>query len=178
MDVGPLQGSPISYPDDNSNSSQLAANTHYQRKICTITQDYLFHLMDTMFFSQQQLFTSKQASSQKNPLKFLCDFAHSILGKETGNFLERHLLMHPKYKDVWSQSFRKDIRWKTTAFLTKQQIPPMQRHHIRTNHLRVPFQKGRPLPYPHHDGWELNQLPQWTYSLSNLCSTVSSQLPM
>jgi hypothetical protein len=37
---------------------------------------------------------------------------------------------------------------------------PMQRHHIRTNRLRVPLQKERPIPYPYHNGWELNQLPR------------------
>ena len=34
-----------------------------------------------------------------------------------------------------------------------------QRHHIRTNRLRVPLQKERPIPYPYHNGWKLNQLP-------------------
>jgi hypothetical protein len=68
MDVGTLRGTPIIYSEDNSNSSRPAANTRYQRKVRTITQDYLFHLMDTSFLPGQQLFTSKQASSWKYPL--------------------------------------------------------------------------------------------------------------
>ncbi len=134
VDLGTLRGTPISYPDNNSNSTQPAANTRYQRKVRTITQDYLFHLMDSPFIPQQ--FTSKQASSRKYPLKFLCDFACLVLDVKTGNLLEyRHLLKHPKYKDVWSQSFRKEIRClamatKTIAFLTKQQIPQSRRRDI------------------------------------------------
>jgi hypothetical protein len=91
MDVGALRGTPISYPEDNSKSSWPAANTRYQRKVQTITQDYLFHLMDTSFLPQQQLFASKQASSRKYPLQFLCDFAYWVLDDETGDLLEyRH----------------------------------------------------------------------------------------
>jgi hypothetical protein len=52
-----------------------------------------------------------------------------VLDNETGDLLEyQHLLKHPKYKEVWSQSFGKEIRClatatETIAFLTKQQIP-------------------------------------------------------
>jgi hypothetical protein len=85
--------------------------------------------MDTLFLPQQQLFASKQASSQKYALQFLCDFTYSVLDDKTGDLLEyRHLLKHPKYKDVWSQSFGKEIQRlattnKAIAFLTKQEIP-------------------------------------------------------
>jgi hypothetical protein len=94
MNVGTLRGTPIIYPEDNSNSSRPAANTRYQRKVRTITQDYLFHLMDTSFLPGQQLFASKQASSRKYPLQFLCDFTYLVLDDKTGDLLEyRHLLM-------------------------------------------------------------------------------------
>ena len=53
MDVGTPQGTPVSYPEDNSTSSQPADNTRHQRKVRTITQDYLFHLMDTSFLPGQ-----------------------------------------------------------------------------------------------------------------------------
>ncbi len=129
VDIGALRQTPISPPEDNSTSARPADNTRYQRKVRTITQDYLFHLMDTLYLPNQ-LFTAKQASSRKYPLQFLCDFAYSILDdKTTGDLLEyRHLLKHPKYKDVWSQSFGKEIRrlatiTETIAFVTKQQIP-------------------------------------------------------
>jgi hypothetical protein len=83
VDLGTLQGMPISNPDNASNSARPAANTRYQRKVCTITQDYLFHLMDSPFLPQQ--FTSKQASACKYPLKFICDFAYLVLDNKTGN---------------------------------------------------------------------------------------------
>ncbi len=83
--------------------------------------------MDSPCLPQQ--FTSKQANACKYLLQFLCDFAYLVLDDETGNLLEYwHLLKHPKYKDVWSQSFGKEIQrlataTETIAFLTKQQIP-------------------------------------------------------
>ena len=110
MDIGTLQGTPITNPGDNPNSSQQSANTRYQCKVQTITQEYLFHLMDMSFLPQQQFFTNKQASSRNYPLQFLCDFAYLVIDDETGDLLEyRCLLKHPKYKDVWSQSFGKEI---------------------------------------------------------------------
>jgi hypothetical protein len=39
LEEGTLQGTPISYPNDNSNSVHPADNTRYQRKVRTITQD-------------------------------------------------------------------------------------------------------------------------------------------
>jgi hypothetical protein len=69
VDLGTLRGTPISNPDDDSNSARPAANTRYQRKDRTITQDYLFHLMYSPFLPQQ--FTSKQASACKYPLQLL-----------------------------------------------------------------------------------------------------------
>jgi hypothetical protein len=73
VDIGSLRTTPISYPDNNSTSARPTDNTRYQLKVCTITQDYLFHLMDTPYLPKQ-LFTAKQASSRKYPLQFLCDF--------------------------------------------------------------------------------------------------------
>ncbi len=86
--------------------------------------------MDSPFLPQQ--FTSKQASARKYPLQFLCDFVYLVLDDKTGDLLEYwHLLKHPKYKDMWSQSFGKETRrlamvTKTIAFVTKQQIPQSQ----------------------------------------------------
>ena len=124
IDIGSPRGTPTHNSDDNCNSDRPADNTRYQRTVRTITQDYLYHLMDTPFLPKQ-LFTAKQASSRKYPLQLVCDFAYSVLDDETGDLLEyRHLLKHPKYKDVWSQSFGKEIRrlatiMETIAFVTK-----------------------------------------------------------
>jgi hypothetical protein len=57
-----------------------------------------------------QPFITRQAALQKFPLQFLCNFASAVVNNETGDLLEyRHLLKHPKYKDVWSKSFGKEI---------------------------------------------------------------------
>ena len=59
---------------------------------------------------QTQPFTNKMAASRKFPPQFLCNFASAVLDDETGDLLKyRHLLKHPKYKDVWSNSFGKEI---------------------------------------------------------------------
>ncbi len=109
------------------NNSSPAANTCLQLKVRTITQDYLFQLMDTP--ELPRLFTNQQAVSCRYPLQFLCDFANAVLDDETGNLLEyQHLLKHPKHKEVLSKLFGKEIRrlettTKTIAFMDKQQIP-------------------------------------------------------
>jgi hypothetical protein len=78
-------------------------------------------------------FTSRQAASQRYPLQFLCDLAYVILDDKTGNLLEyRHLMKHPKYKDVWTKSFSKEIvRLATTTetifFVNKTEIPKERR---------------------------------------------------
>ena len=77
----------------------------------------------------QAPFTPAQAALRKYPLQFLCDFAYAVLDDDTGDLLEyRHLIKHPKYKDTWSQSFRKEIRrlattTETIFFINKQEIP-------------------------------------------------------
>ncbi len=76
-----------------------------------------------------QHFTTGQAKLRKFPLQFLCNFTSAVLNNETGDLLECcHLLKHPKYKDVWSKLFGKEIQClatttKTIAFMAKQDIP-------------------------------------------------------
>jgi hypothetical protein len=76
-----------------------------------------------------QPFTTRQAALRKFLLQFLCNFASAVLNNETGDLLEYcHLLKHPKYKDVWSKLFGKEIghlatTTKTIAFMSKQDIP-------------------------------------------------------
>ncbi len=57
VDLGILNGTPLVLKDDDDAPS---ANTWLQRKKRTITQDYLFHMMDITF--QTQPFTNKQAA--------------------------------------------------------------------------------------------------------------------
>jgi len=74
-------------------------------------------------------FTTRQVASRKFPLKFLCDLAYAVLDDETGDLLEyNHLMKHSKYKDVWTKSFRTEIRRLATTtkiifFVQKEDIP-------------------------------------------------------
>ncbi len=90
--------------DDNDHSSPASK----QQKVRTITQDYLFHMMDIPGLTKP--FSNQQAAACKYPLQFLCDFASAVLNDKTGDLLEYcHLLKHLKYKDIWSKSFGTEI---------------------------------------------------------------------
>ena len=110
IDVGMLQGTPvISQDDDNIIHSTPSANTRYQCQVRTLTQDYLYHMMDIPGITKP--FTNQQATARRYPLSFIRDFASAVHDEETGDLLEyRHLLKHPKYKDIWSKSFGTEIR--------------------------------------------------------------------
>ncbi len=77
----------------------------------------------------QSTFTPAQTAACKYSIQFLCNFAYAILDKDTGDLLEYcHLIKHPKYRNTWSQSFRKEIRQlatttETIIFINKHQIP-------------------------------------------------------
>jgi len=66
-------------------------------------------------------------------MQFLCDLAYAVLDDKTGDLLEyRHHMKHPKYKDIWTKSFSKEIvRLATTTetifFVNKSQIPEERR---------------------------------------------------
>jgi hypothetical protein len=97
-----------------------------------------------------------QAASQTYPLQFLCDFANAVLDDETGNLLEyRHLLKHPKYKEVWSKSFGKK-NWhlatttKTIAFMEKQQIPQARCKDITYGQIICVYRLEKKDPYRMH----------------------------
>jgi hypothetical protein len=106
IDVGIINGRiPLVSQDDNNGP---AANTPIQWQRQTITQDYLFSMLDIPGITKP--FTNRQASLRKFPLQFLCDFAYAVLDDKTGNLLEYcHLLKHPKCKDVWSKLFGTEI---------------------------------------------------------------------
>jgi hypothetical protein len=107
-DVGRPRQTPVVSQEDNKSVSPPSANTHHQHRGRTITEDFLFHMIDVP--TSTQPFTNQQAASCKFPLQFLCNFASAVLDNKTGDLLEYpHLFKHPKYKDVWSKSFGKEI---------------------------------------------------------------------
>jgi hypothetical protein len=109
FDMGNLQGTLVILQDeDNNKQSSPTSNTPQQQKVRTITQDYLFHMIDIPGLTK--LFSNQQAAARKYPLQFLCDFVSAVLDDKTGNLLKyRHLLKHLKYKDIWSKSFGTEI---------------------------------------------------------------------
>jgi hypothetical protein len=107
-DVGQPWQTPVVSQDNYKSVSPSSTNTRHQRRGRTITEDFLFHMMDVLTLTQP--FNTQQAALRKFPLQFLCNFASTALDDETGDLLEYfHLLKHPKYKDVWSKSFGKKI---------------------------------------------------------------------
>ncbi len=75
------------------------------------------------------------------------------LRDKTGDLLEyRHLLKHPKYKDVWSQSFGKEIRrlatvTETIVFVTKQQIPGYRHRDITYGRIVCAYRSEKKDPH-------------------------------
>ncbi len=136
----PLPTLEVTYPDLNlemprggpvisQDNNPPAAHTRQQQRVQMLTQDVLFHMMDVQPEGLPQPFKPRQAARGNYPFQFLCNFTYAVLGDKTGDLLEyHHLLKHPKYKNVWSQSFGKEIGrlatvTNTIAFLTKQEIP-------------------------------------------------------
>jgi hypothetical protein len=114
--------------EDDTIRAHPAANTCQQRKGQTITQDYLFHMMDIPGLTKP--FSNQQAASRKYPLQFLCNFASVVLDNKTSDLLEYcHLLRHPMYRNIWSKWFGMEIRWlatttETIAFMSKKNDRP------------------------------------------------------
>jgi hypothetical protein len=152
VDVGNLQGTPVILQDEEDNKhSSPASNTCQQRKVRTITQDYLFHMMDIPGLTKP--FSNQQAAARKYPLQFLCDFASAVLDDKTGNLLKyRHLLKHPKYKVIWSKLFGTEIRrlattTKTIAFMSKDMIPQNRRKDITYGRIVCNYPSEKKDPY-------------------------------
>ena len=116
---------------DEYHESTPASNTRQQRETRTLTQDYILQCMEIPGYKAP--FTPQQAAARKYPLQFLCDLAYAVMDDETGDLLEyRHLMKHPKYKDVWTKSFSKEIvrlatTTETIVFIKKDDIPNTRR---------------------------------------------------
>ncbi len=98
-------------------------------------------------------FSNQQAAACKYPLQFFCDFAFAVLDGETGNLLEyRHLLKHPKYKDIWSKLFGTEIQrlattTKTIAFMSKDMIPQNRCNDITYGRIVCNYRSKKKDPY-------------------------------
>ena len=82
--------------------------TRQQSKIINgnITKDVMLMVMEMNSWQP----SAKQMSTRKFPLQLLCEFANAIMDEETGDMLEyRHLVKIPKYQDILSKAFGKEI---------------------------------------------------------------------
>jgi len=152
IDVGTLRGTPvISQDDDDSTYATPSANTRFQCQIRTLTQDYLYHMMDVPGITMP--FTNQQAATRRYPVAFIRDFASAVLDEETGNLLEyHHLLKHPKYKVIWSKSFGTEIRrlattTETIAFMSKEMIPQNRHKDITYGRIVCTHRSEKTDPY-------------------------------
>ena len=146
-DIGLLQGTPIISQDKDDDTSHPASNTCQQRKIRTLTQDYMLHMMEIPSYTAP--FSPRQAASRTFPLQFLCDLAYAVLDDDTGDLLEyRHLIKHPKYKDTWSNSFGKEIRrlattTETIFFINKTDIPQDRKSDVTYGRIVCVYREGK-----------------------------------
>ena len=146
-DIGLLRGTPIISQDEDDDTSHPASNTRQQRKIRTLTQDYMLHMMEIPGYTAP--FSPRQAASRTFPLQFLCDLAYAVLDDDTGNLLEyRHLIKHPKYKDTWSNSFGKEIRrlattTETIFFINKTDIPQDRKSDVTYGRIVCVYREGK-----------------------------------
>jgi hypothetical protein len=143
IDIGNMSRIGVITQDDDNAQATPAANTRQQHRARTITQECAYSMIDLPIAGPvpvntmaPQKCTTKQASARQYPLAFMCEWVQAVLDNETGDLLEyRQLIKNPKYKEVWSKSFAKEIRrladtTKTIAFVSKQQIPQGRRKDI------------------------------------------------
>jgi hypothetical protein len=131
----------------DEHDSPPSANTQQQRETRTLTQEFMLQCMEIPGYKAP--FTAKQAASRKYPLQFLCDLAYAVLDNETGDLLEyRHLMKHPKYKDVWTKSFGTEIRrlattTETIFFVQRENIPDNRKGDETYARIVCTYRKGK-----------------------------------
>jgi hypothetical protein len=102
-DVGPPRKTPVASQDDYESVSQLYANTRQQCRDRTITEDFLFHMMD--MYTPTQPFTTQQAPSRKFPLPLLCNFASANLITRLNTFWNIAICWNILHTKTYGTSF-------------------------------------------------------------------------
>ena len=96
--------------------------------------------------------SNKQAAAWQYPLAFMCEWAQAVLDNNTCNLLEyQQLIKNPKYREVWSRSFAKEIRrladtTKTILFVNNHQIPQWGRKYILYGRIVCDYQSEKANP--------------------------------
>ena len=81
-------------------------NTRLQKRMQgNATTEAMLSMLDVTGGANPQKLASRQF-----PITFLYEVAGAVLDEETGDMLEyRHLVKNPKYRDIWSRAFGKEI---------------------------------------------------------------------
>jgi hypothetical protein len=94
-DLGILTAKPLT-------NNAPAHNTRSQVQHCTITQEAILTCMNTCSYITSRSPTQANAARCSFPIKIL----KAVLDMNTGELLEmRHLLVNPKYKELWGKSY-------------------------------------------------------------------------
>ncbi len=100
-DIGILNRKPKTLASDAP-----ARNTRSQIQVQTITQGAILACFVTYSDITNQHITARNASCRKFPIEML----NAVLDMTTGKLMEmRHLLVNPKYKDLWGKSYTKKL---------------------------------------------------------------------
>ena len=143
IDLGNMSRFGVITQEDDNVQSTPAANTQQQQREQNVMQEYAYSMINlpiamtkSAFATAPQKKSNTQIASRQYPLAFMCKWAQAVLDNDTGDFLEyRQLIKNPKYREVWSTSFAKEIKrladTKTTiTFMDKHQIPQERRKEI------------------------------------------------
>jgi hypothetical protein len=100
-DIGILNRKPKTLASDAP-----AYNTCSQTQVRTITQEAILTCFVTYSDMTNQHIMARNASCKKFPMEML----NAVLDMTTGKLMERrHLLVNPKYKDLWGKSYTKEL---------------------------------------------------------------------
>jgi hypothetical protein len=87
-------------------SDAPARNTRSQTQVQTIRQEAILACFVTYSDITNQHIMARNASCRKFPMEML----NAVLNMTTGKLMKtRHLLVNPKYKDLWGKSFTKEL---------------------------------------------------------------------
>ena len=127
-----------------------AHNTRSRIRERTITQEAILACMNTYNYITSRSLTPANASRRSFPPKIL----NAVLDMDTGELLEmRHLLVNPKYKDVWGKSYTTELgclaqdiprisEGTNTIVFIRNSNGPTQERHIWTHLRKLSSQKG------------------------------------
>jgi hypothetical protein len=91
---------PVQYEDAPSR------NTRSRTQLRTLTQETLLSCVHIHNFVSGKPFTAAQAAQRRFPPEIL----NAVLDAETGALMEmRHLLVNPKYKELWGKSYTTEL---------------------------------------------------------------------